>query len=250
MAFYDYTDEISPLGSRLANAYFRLMKEEKYPIEPELIASRLLGMKILPRRQLASADVIAGIDSTQSIIFVDEDLYMSDDHQPTVRLAIAHEIGHIFFDSPLMRSMTPHTADEAFEVHVAMREKRQLEARANMFAGTLLVPRQELIRQTLGLLAKNVEVIQDSAPTMNIRQVIDSLAASKLANYFGVSDAAIGWCLSHQKIVDLLELTPETSVSKLNISHIRQIMDIPKEVPQLPDRIRALVPADLIHELA
>src|SRR5680860_17817 len=196
--FYNYKTEISALGSGMANAYLA-KSNTSYPIEPELIAMKFFGLRIDPKVQLYSGvGVISTLDSTQSVLSIDEGIYMKDSSQPQARLAIAHEIGHIIYDSNQIRAYAPQTADEAYKLHVRMKSGNNIEVRANMFAGSLLVPRCELFAQVGKLLAKNIEDVQLSNPLMTMEKLVEALSGSKIARYFGVSDDVIKWRLSEK----------------------------------------------------
>jgi Zn-dependent peptidase ImmA (M78 family) len=248
--YYDYKSEISALGSCIANAYLAT-NGTSYPIEPELIAMKFFGLRIDPKSQLYSGvGVISTLDSTQSVLSIDESIYMRDASQPQARQAIAHEIGHIIYDSNQIRAYAPQNADEAYNLHVRMKRGNNIEARANMFAGALLAPRCELFSQVGKLLAKNIEDVQLSNPTMTMERLVEALSGSKIARYFGVTDEVIKWRLSekNENFYGILGVKADTQLWEVDVKKMLTTLDGESQTPSpsLTDRIRRVVPVELL----
>lgn len=249
---YDYTTEISALGERIALAHFKNQGIREFPIDPELIAEKYFGLQIVPISQLhSSLGVKSGLDSTQSVLFIDERIYLQDDTQYIARQSIAHEIGHIVYDSNLLRANTPRTPEEAYRLHLALRNEAGSEHRANNFAGALLVPRRELLVQASKLLKAGLPDIQLSNPDMTIETLVLALSSAKLSNYFGVSDDVIRWRLDNESFISLIGLEPGTKMKDVDVESVLSLCSTEAErlTPRLPDRIKSLIPTSLISAL-
>lgn len=249
---YDFTTEISALGSSIARAYFNLEGVSGYPIEPEIIAEKFFGLQVTPVSQLYSGvGVRSGLDTTQSILFVDERMYMDDDAQYIIRQSIAHEIGHIVYDANRIRSTSARTVQEAYEAHVTMRAESGIEMRANNFAGALLVPRRELLIQASKLLRNGLDGLQITNPDMTMEMVVDALAGSKLSKYFGVSDNVIKWRLENEKFFELIGVTAAMPLSDVDVAAILEACSIEadKASPALSERVKGMIPQELLRRL-
>lgn len=249
---YDFTTEISALGSSIAKAYFGLEGVSGYPIEPELIAEKFFGLQVAPVSQLYSgAGVRSGLDTTQSVLFVDERMYMDDDAQYIIRQSIAHEIGHIVYDASRIRATSARTVQEAYEAHVSMRSEPGIEMRANNFAGALLVPRRELLVQASKLLKNGLDGLQVTNPEMTMEMVVSALSGSKLSKHFGVSDEVIRWRLQNEKFFELLGVTPDMQLQDVEIESILEACSTEADriAPSISERVKRLIPEALLTQI-
>ena len=248
-SFYDYDIEISAPASHIANAYMKMAGNKDFLIDPEIIAEVFFGLRLVPIKGIYKfTGVISGIDATQSTLFIDEDIYMKDETQHRARLAIAHEIGHIIYDSPMLRSNAPQTVEEAYIKHSNMKSFRNIEARANMFAGALLAPRKQLLIQAGEILSQGINDLKDSNPDMSVGAVLDALSGDKLTRRFGISNSALDWRLKSEKFLRLLDLDstqPLSSVDAEEVVNMCKIESI-KKVPSLTDRVKRLLPEGLL----
>lgn len=242
--FYDFTTEISPLGELYAGAHFALLGTRSYPIDPEIIAARYHGLEIRPIHGLSTVNVKAGIDATQSVLFIDSELYFKDNLQYLARQTIAHELGHIIFDSAAIKQNVPSTARESFAAHTTLTRRNGVEARANMFAGSFLVPRHELVRRTAEILLSSVEELRRQYPDMLIQDVINALAASKLTNQFDVSQSLIGWRLDQEDVCTLIG-GKNARVSDLQDDVLYQLAETKAPVHTLAERVKRLLPPEV-----
>lgn len=242
MTYYDYDSEISPLGQAFADAYFAEIGKKEFPVDPEIIAAKFFGLNVYPEWQVKSTGAISGIDATQSVIFIDAEIYMADHLQHISRQAIAHELAHIIYDLPTMRSMVPATPDQAFEIHTQfIGQNNVLETRANMLAGCLLVPRRDLLEYVAELLGNNLESLQLSNPEMKCSQVLSALAGSKVANHFGVSNDVITWRIDNERLYDALGVDAGDPITAMEIKTVTKMMKYEKP-KALTERVLRLVP--------
>ncbi len=242
--FYDFETEISPLGELYSRVHFQTLGKDTYPIDPEIIATKHHGLEIRPIKGIAQVGVFAGIDATQSVLFIDYDFYMDDRNEHLIRQVIAHELGHIIFDGSEIRRHVPSTAREAYTTHLALRSKSGVETRANMFAGAFLVPRADFIRQVASILLTNIEDLQTSFSHMTVDDVIRALAASKMASRYGVSDAVISWRLENEQVAQLIG-GRATSVGQLDVENLRLLAQV--EASKKPSsRVLQLLPPDFL----
>lgn len=243
--FYDYDTEISAPASRIADCYMKLPGCGDFPINPDLITEKFFELRLKPTKSIfSSLGVISGIDATQSILFIDEDIYMDDDRQHIARQAIAHELGHIVYDSPQLRVNAPQTAAEAYAKHAEMKAESMIEVRANMFAGALLVPRRQLLVQAGDILSEGIKDIRDANPSMTVGTVFSALSGNKLTTRFGVSNDVIEWRLKNEKFLELLKLTENTLLSEVDLESITKLCAIEsaKKSPSVPERVKRLLP--------
>lgn len=246
--YYNFDTEISPLGTLYARAHFAITGEKDYPIDPEIIAMKCHGLEIRPIAGLSSINVKAGIDATQSVLFVDQNLYMSVTAQHITRQIIAHELGHIIFDSTAIRRNVPSTVKESFAAHTALTQYPGLETRANMFAGSFLVPRHELIKRSAQIILNNIIDLKRQHANMLVSDVITALAASKLTNQFDVSQQVIEWRLESEKVAELLGGIGARVVD-LDEDALYKLADIEEAIVPLSERIKRLLPQEMLMKI-
>lgn len=245
MAGFYTQSEISKLGESFAACHAKMTGNDEYPIDPELMASKLFKLDILPQKQLISTGVRSGIDTTQSIIFIDYDLYMDDRQRPLSNQSIAHELGHAVFDSSVIRQISAQTVDDAYQLHQAVVATNPgIESRANMFAGAFLVPRGEMLLQIAKMLHKSYELALEVSPNITLGQVFQQMTSSPLSRYFGVSDYVIGWRFDDEAFHEEFHATPETLLRAVDQRLIASIAQKPFVPPALNQRLRALLPED------
>jgi Zn-dependent peptidase ImmA (M78 family) len=247
--FYDYDTEISAPASHIADQYMKLQGCGEFPIEPEMIAERFFGLRVMPvKRIYRTLGVISGIDATQSVLFVDEEIYMNDGTQHLARQAIAHELGHIVYDSPMLRVDAPQTAAEAYAKHAQMKSERKIETRANMFGGALLAPRRQLLTEAGEILSRGIQDLQQSNPQMNVDTVFRALSGEKLTSKFGVSTEVIEWRLKNEEFLQLLNLHQNQPLAEIDVEEILQLCSIEsrKAAPSITERVKRLLPDELL----
>jgi hypothetical protein len=117
------------------------------PIPFEHMIERM-GVDIVPIPGLhLSCEVDAYTTGDLGTIYVEEFVYL---HRPgRYRFTLAHEAGHIALHAELFKSMKFKSFRDwkAFVSSIPDRDYRYLEYHANEFAGHLLMPRQELLRE-------------------------------------------------------------------------------------------------------
>lgn len=116
--------------------------ERRFPVDVEEICDEL-GISILPISGLAKAKRIdAFISMDFKSIYVDAYEYEKESNR--YRFSVAHELGHYF----LHRKYYPSNVNEA-EKWIKISQSilnNYAEFQANFFAGSLLVPEEELVR--------------------------------------------------------------------------------------------------------
>jgi len=243
--YYDFQTEISPLGELYAAAHFNLIGSREYPIDPEIIAAKYHGLEIRPVAGLSTVNVKAGIDATQSVLFIDSDLYTKDNLQYLARQTIAHELGHIIFDSPAIRQNAPSTAQESFAAHTVLTSRNGVESRANMFAGAFLVPRHELIRKSATIIFSSLPDLKQQYPHMRIQDMMFALAASKLTKQFCVSDSLIEWRLRQENVAALFG-GADARVEEIDELVLGRFAETSHpETHDLAERVKRLLPPEL-----
>lgn len=242
-------DEISPLGEFLAACHFGAVSNDNFPIDPEIIAAKYFGLDIQPRAQLMSIGVKSGIDTTQSVIFIDEGIYLDDRQKHLSNQSVAHELGHAIFDVASIRQMASASIDDAFERHNALiKQVRGIEQRANILSGSFLVPRAHLIKQTSLRLAQNYDRAMSINPQMTMEQVIKAMASSQLARYFCQSDLVLSWRFDQENIYEALLTQPGSTIETLDLKHIRKLADMPYKPVPISERVKALLPEELLAQ--
>jgi Zn-dependent peptidase ImmA (M78 family) len=239
--------EISALGENLARCHFNIIGEEKYPIEPEIIASKMFGLDIFPQKQLHTVRVRSGIDTSQSVIFIDYDIYMSDDLQYLARQSIAHELGHIIFDAPLLRQLAATTVDDAFELHeMIVNGNSGIEWTAHKLSGTFLAPRDAMLKRVATMILRGYDLVVESYPNMTLGEVFGQLQSSQLTRYFGVSEDVIRWRFKDEEFHRDFKATPQTPLSHINKKIISTIAGAEYLPIPLSERIKSLLPEELL----
>lgn len=242
--FYNFETEISPLGELYAAAHFALIGDREYPIDPEIIAMKYHGLEIRPVPGLNSVHVQAGIDATQSVLFIDRDLYMNDNLQHIVRQTIAHELGHVVFDNAAIKQNVPSTVKESFAAHSILTKRPGLETRANMFAGSFLVPRHELVKRVAQIIYASIDDLKRQHENMLVIDVIQALAASKLTNQFNVSESVIEWRLKSEGVAELLG-GANGRVADIDETLLEELSETLPPTHSITERVLRLIPNEL-----
>lgn len=153
-----------------------------YPVDVEAICDDL-GIGILPVSGLSKMfQVDAFISANFKSIYVDSCEFEKDSHR--YRFSVAHELGHFI----LHKRYCPNGVDDLKDWLNIFRKyiNNYAEFQANYFAGSLLVPENELVKvlndEFNGSFAKNY---WDASPSELGKILI------KVRNYFKVSDVVI-----------------------------------------------------------
>ena len=123
-------------------------KDQKYPIDIEIIVEIYLGIDIIPVKNLQNNNEIdAFISKDFQSITIDSDIYYLDSSVNRRRFSLAHEVGHIMLHKELYKSVSFDNADEWIDFIESIPEDQYafIEYHAYEFAGRLLVPRTLLI---------------------------------------------------------------------------------------------------------
>jgi hypothetical protein len=150
------------------------------------------------------------------------------------------------YDSAAIRRNVPSTAKESYEAHRRMISQPGVETRANMFAGSFLVPRQELITRSCDILLLNFEDLQRQHGEMLVADALSALAVRKLANQFDVSQRLLEWRLEGENIINLLG-GPSTRIMDLKEESLRELAGAPISQVSITERVKRLLPHDLLQ---
>ncbi len=116
------------------------------PVPIEMMVEAM-GIDIVPVPLQAAYDVDAYTTGDLQEIHVDQYVY---EHRPNrYRFSLAHEVGHIRLHGELFRSMDFKSGQEwkAFIESIPDKDYGYLEYHANEFAGQVLMPTPELLRE-------------------------------------------------------------------------------------------------------
>ena len=156
------------------------------PIPIEEIIEVKYRIDIVPVPGLQNFDCVGYIDSGLSSIYVDEYIY---GHWPTrYRFTLAHEFSHLILHEAYYGSFQFGTVQE-WKIAVAgvpPEVHMRLEYQANMFAGYILVPTQQLLEQA-SLAVGTVEQNGLDARRSDVQGYMEG----HLAKVFDVSDSVI-----------------------------------------------------------
>ena len=243
-------EEISNLGEVLAEAHFNTIGKRDFPIDPEIVIQKFFGLEIKPTPGLMTVGVKAGIDTTQSIIFIDEQLYMDERRRALSNQSIAHELGHAVFDIAAIRKLAAANAEEIYRLHDQLvSERGWIEYRAHKLGGAFLVPRNELIKQVALLLLESKDQICEIRPSITLEQLFEAMPAAKLTRYFCQSEDVIGWRMKDEDIYDAIGASADTQVSALSTKRLSQLAGRAYIPVPITERLKILLPPELPYSL-
>jgi len=105
-------------------------------------------------------EVDASLDHNLKIMFVDEDLYDSD-NQNRIRFSMAHELGHYFLHKQIIIENQPNYKN--FFLELKEEDHNMIERQADEFAGRFLVPKNLLQTE----LEKQLDILEQNKLSMN-----------------------------------------------------------------------------------
>jgi len=109
-----------------------------------------LGIQPIPKAGLKSRiDIDGFLTNDLKNICVDLDVYMDERQINRVRFTFAHEVGHLILHENEIRQCDFRTEEDWIHFHedFLKDDLNWFEQHANEFAGRLLVPKEELIRE-------------------------------------------------------------------------------------------------------
>lgn len=168
------------------------------PVPIEEIAELGLRIKIIVipgTKDLLGIDAFISADFNQ--ITIDE--YSYSNHLKRTRFSIAHEIGHLILHKTWYEQNGPKSIEEFsdFTNKLDIKTYKYLEIQANTFAGLVLVPRDELLRELENRLGK--------VPNKESPEVLSSVAHD-LTDLFQVSDYTLFIRMQAEEIVNSLDI--------------------------------------------
>ena len=165
------------------------------PIDMDSIVESL-GLHIIPEHRIfESLQIDAFLKSDLEGIVVDQSQYMDkrDRYANRLRFTFAHEVGHFTLHKYLYEKFTFSTLGDFFEFQRDFPEDQYsyFEYQANEFAGRLLVPREDLVRELNDLLGLVRNDPRFSRIMKSDPEIILNRLTPRLCRPFGVSEEAI-----------------------------------------------------------
>jgi Zn-dependent peptidase ImmA (M78 family) len=176
-----------------AHQAFRIL-----PIPIEEIAERGLNLTIAPISGMKSDyDVEGCLDSNLTTIFIDTNIYMKNEHR--ARFTIAHEIGHLILHNKIFRDLRISRPEDIYKLTNTITEDEYgwLEYQAYTFAGHVLVPKIELIKEL------NLRLPVSKDRSVRFEELIP--VAPEIYDRFCVSGEVLYRRLEKEKLVDVAE---------------------------------------------
>lgn len=117
------------------------------PIPVEEILTEQLGFHIVPVPGLMRDLAIDGwLSFHEKEMFIDHDMYMQDSTYMRARFTIAHELGHIHLHNKILNHPQFKDVNAWKKFRLESKDYAPYETQANMFAGKLLMPINEIIQ--------------------------------------------------------------------------------------------------------
>jgi len=180
----------------------RYWSSDKLPVDVEAIVEFKLKLDIEPENNLMqTTDMEAYLRSDLRGIVVDHDHYMNEKFANRMRFSFAHELGHLFLHKDFYAMIVFESAEEWKEILLSLpdTEYRYFEYQANEFAGRLLVPRKDLVRE-----------IENALKLLELNNMLEYLKAdpnavlsrisTQLSRPFGVSADVIERRVDREKL--------------------------------------------------
>ncbi len=165
----------------------------KLPVDVEAIVEFKLKLGIEPEHGLEpQMGMEAYLRADLTGIIVDHDHYMNEKFANRMRFSFAHELGHFFLHREFYKMVDFVSAEEWKEILIGLSDTdyTNFEYQANEFAGRLLVPREELVRE----IANAVEVLKSNNLLDQIKAdpyAVLSTISTRIGRTFGVSSEVI-----------------------------------------------------------
>jgi len=140
-------DELWEMAEKVRSEYW---PENTLPVDVEKIVERRIGLDIIPKHMIfREMDIDAYLTIDLMGIIVDYDLYMDEKFSNRIRFSFAHELGHYVLHKEIYNQLPISSPEDwkDFMLNLSDREYGFFEYQANEFAGRLLVPRDELIKE-------------------------------------------------------------------------------------------------------
>ena len=141
------TKDVQEIAEEFRNKY---IGNEDIPVKIESVMQSAMGMHPIPTEGLYKDCGIDGFMSKDfKTVYVDEDYYVSDIHYKRVRFTLAHELGHRILHYDVQSAITFKSEKEWLDFINDMSEKELswFEWQAKEFAGRLLVPLNQLVKE-------------------------------------------------------------------------------------------------------
>jgi len=179
----------------------RYWPSEKLPVDVEAIVEFKLKLDIEPENLMQQTDMEAYLRSDLRGIVVDHDHYMNEKFANRMRFSFAHELGHFFLHKDFYAMIVFESAEEWKDILLSLpdTEYRYFEYQANEFAGRLLVPREDLVREIENAL-KLLELNNMLEYLKTDPNAVLSRISTQLSRPFGVSADVIERRVDREKL--------------------------------------------------
>ena len=163
---------------------------DSIPIDMENVIELKLEIQLAPTYGFQkSFGVDAFITSDWNLIYVDEDEYIKFPNR--LKFSLAHEIGHFVLHKDIYDSFKIKTIEDLhkFTEQISQEQHNNFETQANIFANSLLVPREKLIIEK----EKAIRAIRGKFVQMGKvdKNVLNPYLAIPISRKFGVSQKVI-----------------------------------------------------------
>ena len=175
---------------------------DRLPTDVELIAERDLDILLTP------LPGIRQINKTDAILLINREIVYDTDVIPfRIRFSIAHEIGHLILHTDFLNKFGIASIKDyaAFTSKIPEYIWDKIETQANEFAGRILVPKENLIKEIKMMSDK----IEEARAIINFDiHTLNTIVSRVLHKKFEVSEGVIKIRLEREKI-DAFEIIKE-----------------------------------------
>jgi Zn-dependent peptidase ImmA (M78 family) len=213
--------QIAVITEKARSDYYGLI-DSRLPLNVELYAEKK-GVTIVPKNGLQNLMRIdAYLAFNGQTMYVDEERFFdkSGRHENRIRFSIAHELGHKELHMIKLAVPQKFGIDDVirFQDNFPVKLHGQLEDEANEFAGSFLVPTNDLLYFCKKKIEDNLELLRDN-PSITVRQLL--LANSDLiGREFGVSGQVIEIRIRKEGVLEQLSVNDFTTYKELDLSLI------------------------------
>lgn len=191
---------------------------DKIPVALEDLIERKLGIEIRPEINLLDeSKVEAFLSNDLKTIFVDLTRYNLDVYEKRTRFTLAHELGHYVLHKNIYESIDFSDINEwiEFVANVNEEDLDWFEMQANEFAGRLLVPKNNLIKEIRNLRDQIKDLVTrlytgddgNNYDEGSVEAYISEGLGRKLSDKFMVSPKVIEIRLKREKIFEELDIS-------------------------------------------
>jgi len=163
-----------------------------------------LKIEIIPLKGLKERTSVEGfINHKLNEIIIDNDLYFEDKNQNRLRFTLAHEIGHLILHQEEIKKMELNNLDKWMKFRQGLSENDNdwFEWQAREFAGRLLVPTNQLVKEIQSLQMGIDQYKEESRDSDLLIQGV----SKTICNEFGVSGQVIAIRIQKEGLTELFK---------------------------------------------